>query len=120
MAYCVNRARRAKRGRSRIRRQGVCRLQVFRSPRHIRVQLIKPVSDGDQVIVSASSLETAFKSMYQGYTGNKAAAEQVGRLIAKRALEQGIKKVAFDRSGFLYHGRVKALAEGARDEGMEF
>ena len=120
MAYNANRIRRAKRGRSRMRRQEIIRLTVLRTPRHMRVQLIKPVATGDEIIVTASTLEEAFKKTYKGYTGNIAAAEQVGRLIAKRALEKGIKKVAFDRSGFQFHGRVKALAEAAREEGMEF
>jgi len=120
MAYNADRQRRAKRGRSRIRRQEKYRVTVLRTPRHMRVQLIKPVPTGDEIIVSASTMEEAFKQVHKGYTGNIAAAEQVGRLLAKRALEKGIKQVAFDRSGFQYHGRVKALADAARDEGMEF
>jgi large subunit ribosomal protein L18 len=93
------------------------RLTVFRSGRHIYAQLI---DDGaKQTIASASSLEAA-KGESKAKTWNVAAASEVGKLIAKRAIEKGIKQVAFDRGGYLYHGRVKALAEAAREGGLEF
>ena len=93
------------------------RLTVFRSGRHIYAQLI---DDGAQkTLASASSMETA-KSETKSKTWNVAAAAEVGKLIAERAKEKGVKQVAFDRGGYLYHGRVKALAEAARNGGLEF
>ena len=93
------------------------RLTVFRSGRHIYAQLI---DDGSQqTIASASSMEAA-KGETKSKTWNIAAATEVGKLIAKRAIEKGVKQVAFDRGGYLYHGRVKALAEAARAGGLEF
>jgi large subunit ribosomal protein L18 len=93
------------------------RLTVYRSGRHIYAQLI---DDGAQkTIASASSMETA-KGESKSKPWNVAAAAEVGKLIAKRAIEKGVKQVAFDRGGYLYHGRVKALAEAARAGGLEF
>ena len=93
------------------------RLTVFRSGRHIYAQLI---DDGSQkTIASASSMEAA-KGESKVKTWNLAAAAEVGKLIAQRAKEKGVKQVAFDRGGYLYHGRVKALAEAARAGGLEF
>ncbi len=98
-----------------MREQGAVRLSVFRTPRHIYAQLIAP--EGDKVLAAASTLD---KSLRTGATGNVEAAGKVGELIAERAKGAGVTRVAFDRSGFKYHGRVKALAEAAREGGLEF
>lgn len=111
------RLRRALKTRSKMRDLGVMRLTVHRTPRHIYAQIIAPA--GDAILVTASSLDEEFKSSGKN-GGNVAAAKQVGNLIAKRAHKAGIKRVAFDRSGFKYHGRIKALADAARESGMEF
>lgn len=111
----VTRLRRARRGRMKMRELGATRLSVHRTPRHIYAQVISPA--GDQVLATASTLE---KDLRSGATGNVDAAAKVGALIAERAKTAGITKVAFDRSGFKYHGRVKALAEAAREGGLEF
>ena len=111
----VSRQRRAKRSRMRIREQGVTRLSVNRTPQHIYAQVI--AAEGDKVIATASTLE---KDLRGGATGNIEAASAVGKLVAERAVAAGISSVAFDRSGFKYHGRVKALAEAAREAGLEF
>ena len=89
------------------------RLDVFRSSKHIYAQIIDDVAG--VTLVSASSMEKGF----EGFGGNIAAAGKVGKMIAEKALEKGIKTVVFDRGGFVYHGRVKALAEGAREGGLE-
>jgi large subunit ribosomal protein L18 len=91
------------------------RLSVHRTPRHIYAQIIAPA--GDRVIASASTLDSALRT---GATGNITAAAEVGKLVAKRAMEAGIARVAFDRGGYRYHGRVKALADAARETGLEF
>jgi large subunit ribosomal protein L18 len=109
------RARRARSSRARMRDLGVFRLCVHRTPRHIYAQVISP--EGDKVLASASTLD---KDLRAGKTGNADAASVVGRLIAERAKAAGVTRVAFDRSGFRYHGRVKALADGAREGGLEF
>lgn len=109
------RLRRARRSRVKIRQLGFDRLSVTRTPRHIYAQVI--ASDGDRVLVSASTVE---KELRAGSTGNIDAAKKVGSLIAERAKAAGIQSVAFDRSGFKYHGRVKALADAAREGGLEF
>jgi large subunit ribosomal protein L18 len=109
------RQRRAKRTRARIALQGAHRLCVHRTPRHIYAQVIAP--DGASVVCSASTLAKELREALKG-TGNKEAATAVGKLIAERAKAQGIEQVAFDRSGFRYHGRVKALADGAREAGL--
>ncbi len=109
------RLRRAKRGRAKIIELRMNRLCVFRSPKHIYAQIIS--ATGNEVLVSASTLEKGNKS---GATGNIDAAGKIGKLIAERAKKAGIEKVAFDRSGYAYHGRVKALAEAARKSGLEF
>ena len=93
------------------------RLCVFRSNKNISCQIIDDVNH--QTLVAASSLDKDLKAEI-GYGGNKEAAKKVGEAIAKRALEKGIEVVAFDRGGFLYHGRVKELAEGAREGGLKF
>jgi large subunit ribosomal protein L18 len=98
-----------------IREQGVTRLCINRTPRHIYAQVI--AEGGAKVLASASTLDKDLKS--KG-TGNVTAAAAVGKLVAERAVAAGIKQVAFDRSGFKYHGRVKALADAAREAGLEF
>ena len=90
---------------------------MHRTPRHIYAQLTD--ADGAKVIASASTVQEAVKSGLKG-TGNVDAAKAVGRAIAERAKAAGVNKVAFDRSGFRYHGRVKALADAAREAGLEF
>lgn len=109
------RTRRARRSRAKIRELGVSRLCVNRSPRHIYAQVI--AAEGNKVLASASTLD---KDLRAGATGNVDAAKAVGLLIAERAKAAGITSVAFDRSGFKYHGRVKALADAAREGGLEF
>jgi len=109
------RVRRARRSRAKMRELGVYRLSVHRTPRHIYAQVISPA--GDRVLASASTLD---KDLRGGSTGNAEAATAVGKLIAERAKAAGVSQVAFDRAGFRYHGRVKALADGAREGGLEF
>lgn len=109
------RLRRAKRTRLNIRESGQIRLSVHRTPRHIYAQITSAA--GDRVLVTASTVE---KDLREAATGNADAASKVGELIAKRAKEAGIERVVFDRSGFRYHGRIKALADAARENGLEF
>jgi large subunit ribosomal protein L18 len=109
------RQRRARRTRVRISLLGVHRLTVHRTPQHIYAQIIAP--EGDRVVVSASTLTKGLRDGLKG-TGNIAAAAAVGKEIATRAKQAGIEKVAFDRSGFKYHGRIKALADAAREAGL--
>ena len=111
------RLRRATRTRAKIRELGSNRLSVHRTPQHIYAQIFAPT--GDKVLVSASTLQKDVRGDLKT-TGNIEAAKAVGRAIAERAKAKGIDKVAFDRSGFMYHGRVKALAEAAREAGLEF
>lgn len=111
-----SRLRRAKRTRMKIREHEVVRLCVHRTPRHIYAQVT--TADGATVLTSASTLDKGFDKKKS--TGNIEAAKEVGKLIAERALKAGIQKIAFDRSGFNYHGRVKALAEAAREGGLDF
>ena len=111
----VSRQRRAKRVRMKIRELGANRLCINRTPRHIYAQFI--AAEGDRVLATASTLE---KDLRTGSTGNTDAATAVGKLVAERAVAAGVTKVAFDRSGFKYHGRVKALADAAREAGLEF
>jgi large subunit ribosomal protein L18 len=93
------------------------RLSVFRSTKHVYAQIVDDRAGA--TLVAASSVEPAFKE--QSKFDNKiAAATFVGKLVAQRAIEKGIKKVVFDRNGFLYHGRVKALSDGAREAGLDF
>lgn len=109
------RIRRAKRARAKISELRVNRLCVYRSPRHIYAQIISPA--GNEVLASASTVEKENRS---SVSGNVKAAEVVGKLIAERAKAAGVEKVAFDRSGYAYHGRVKALADAAREGGLKF
>jgi large subunit ribosomal protein L18 len=112
-----SRLRRAKRTRMTIREQEVVRLCVHRTPQHIYAQVIS--KDGAHVLVCASSLDKQVKAQAKA-TGNVDTAKLVGKLVAERALKAGIEKVAFDRSGFNYHGRIKALADAAREGGLQF
>jgi large subunit ribosomal protein L18 len=111
------RLRRARRGRVKIKGLAALRLSVHRTPQHIYAQIFAP--EGDKVLVAASTLQKDVRGALKT-TGNIEAAKAVGRAIAERAKAAGIAKVAFDRSGFKYHGRVKALAEAAREAGLEF
>jgi large subunit ribosomal protein L18 len=111
------RVRRARKTRVRIAEQRATRLVVGRSNSHIYAQIIAPT--GDKVLTSASTLEADMrKDVANG--GNKAAATTIGRRIAERAKALGIESVAFDRAGFRFHGRVKALADAAREGGLKF
>ncbi|HET7662402.1 MAG TPA: 50S ribosomal protein L18 [Rhodanobacteraceae bacterium] len=111
------RLRRAKSTRSRIRKLEVPRLSVHRSGQHFYAQVF--AASGDKVLASASTLQ---KSVREGLNGTKnmAAAAAVGKAVAERALAAGVDSVAFDRSGYRFHGRVKALAEAAREAGLKF
>ena len=111
------RLRRATRSRAKMHELGVNRLVVNRTPRHIYAQVIS--GENGTVIVSASTVEKTVRGDVK-YTGNVDAAKHVGALVAERALEAGVKQVAFDRSGFKYHGRVQALADAAREKGLQF
>ena len=111
------RLRRATRARAKIREKAEARLTVHRTPRHMYAQITTP--DGAKVIAAASTVQEAVAAGLKG-TGNADAAKAVGRAIAERARAAGVESVAFDRSGFRYHGRVKALAEAAREAGLKF
>jgi large subunit ribosomal protein L18 len=111
------RLKRAAKTRAIIRSLGEDRLSVYRTPRHIYAQIT--TADGGKVLATASTLEGSIKSGLVN-TGNVDAAKEVGKAIALKALSTGITKVAFDRSGFKYHGRVKALADAAREAGLVF
>jgi large subunit ribosomal protein L18 len=111
------RLRRALKARAHIRNLGVVRLSVHRTPNHIYAQITD--ADGSKVIAAASTVQKAVREGLKG-TGNVEAAKAVGKAIADRAKAAGVSKVAFDRSGFQFHGRVKALAEAAREAGLEF
>ncbi len=113
-----SRLRRARRTRAKIRELEVHRLTVFRTPRHMYAQIIAPGDAG--VVASASTVDKGVKAELDGSAGNSAAAAVVGKIIAERAKGAGIEMVAFDRSGFKYHGRVKALADAARENGLQF
>lgn len=111
------RQRRAIKTRQHIRELGVARLTVHRTPRHIYAQVFDP--SGAKVLVAASTVQDSVAQDLKG-TGNVDAAKVVGRVLAERAKAAGISKVAFDRAGFRFHGRVKALADAAREAGLEF
>ncbi|WP_148338236.1 50S ribosomal protein L18 [Aquicella siphonis] len=113
----ITRLRRAKRTRLKIRDLEVTRLTVHKTPRHMYAQVTS--SDGAKTLVCASTLDKELRKKMKS-TGNIEAAKEVGKLIAQRALEAGITEVAFDRAGFAYHGRIKALAEAAREVGLQF
>ena len=114
----VSRLRRAQRARAKIRELGVHRLTVHRTPRHIYAQVIAP--NGSEVVAAASTVDKQLAGGIEGSTGNVSAAAVVGKRIAEKAKNAGITRVAFDRSGNRYHGRVKALAEAAREHGLQF
>jgi large subunit ribosomal protein L18 len=111
------RIRRAVKTRAHIRNLGVARLSIHKTPRHIYAQVTD--ANGAKVLAAASTVQTTVKSDLK-YTGNVDAAKAVGRAIAEKAKAAGVTKVAFDRAGFRYHGRVKALADAARESGLEF
>ena len=113
----VARLRRASRTRNRIRRQGVLRLCVFKSPRHFYAQIID--QNAGRVVVSASTIESDFKKQLVN-GGNIDAAVKLGARLADKAREAGVGEVAFDRSGYKYHGRVKAMADAAREGRLKF
>jgi len=110
--------RRRARNRTALKRvsSGQPRLSVHRSSKHIYAQVID--DNSGQTLAAASTLDTALKS--QGGTSNSTAAAAVGKLVAERAKEKGVEIVVFDRGGYIYHGRVKALAEAAREAGLKF
>lgn len=112
----LERLRRARKTRAKIKMINMPRLSVFRTPRHIYAQLIMP--DG-KVMAASSSLDSEVQKNCT-YGGNISAASLVGKSVAERIKKLGITKIAFDRSGFKYHGRVKALADAARENGLEF
>lgn len=114
----ASRIRRGKRLRSKLRELECVRLCVHRTPRHIYAQVLS--ADGTRVLATASTVQTEVRQQIEGATGNTSAAAVVGRVIAEKARSVGIDSVAFDRSGFRYHGRVKALAEAARENGLQF
>jgi large subunit ribosomal protein L18 len=111
------RERRTQRIRRRIRELSADRLCVHRTPRHIYAQIID--ASGSKVVAAASTLEAEVRQSLK-HGGNVEAAKAIGKRIAERAAAAGVKRVAFDRSGFKYHGRVKALADAARENGLEF
>ncbi len=111
------RLRRAKKTRSHIRRMGMPRLTVHRSGRHIYAQVIS--AEGGSVIAAASTLQKDLRSDLTS-TSNKDAAKAVGKAVAERAVAAGVSDVAFDRSGYRYHGRVAELADAARESGLKF
>ena len=114
----LKRKRRSKKTRVKIRELQAYRLSVHRTPKHMYAQIISPEND---TVVSASTLQAEVKqSLKNGKTGNIEAAEIVGKVIAQKAKKAKIEVVAFDRSGFMFHGRVKALAQAARDNGLKF
>ncbi len=112
-----SRQRRARKARAKISELGRARLCIHRTPRHIYAQVID--NSGGKVLVMASTLESELRKDMSG-TGNTAAAAAIGKAVAERAKAAGVSQVAFDRSGFKYHGRVKALADAARENGLEF
>jgi large subunit ribosomal protein L18 len=114
------RLRRARQTRARIAKQGVARLMVNRTNLHIYASVIS--GDGSRVLASASTVEVEMRTALgaSGKGANVAAAQTIGKRIAEKAKAAGVEKVAFDRAGFAYHGRVKALAEAAREAGLQF
>ena len=112
----ASRLRRATRTRKKLQDLGATRLVINRTPRHTYAQVI--TADA-QVVASASTLEKEVSAQVKN-GGNKEAAQLIGKLVAERAVEKGISKISFDRSGFQYHGRVAALADAAREAGLQF
>jgi len=118
MADKIKRIRRARKVRAKIRELRVPRLCVHRTPRHIYAQVI--AAEGGKTLASASTLDKSLRGEVEGHSGNVDAAALVGKTLAERAKAAGVETVAFDRSGFRYHGRVKALADAAREGGLKF
>lgn len=114
----AQRLRRSRQTRARIALQRVARLTVFRSNLHIYASVIS--DDGQRVLASASTAEKEVREQIGGNGGNVSAASIVGKRIAEKAKAAGVDRVAFDRAGFAYHGRVKALADAAREAGLQF
>lgn len=112
-----SRLRRSRKTRAKIKELGVARLSVFRTAKHIYAQVISPC--GKYVVVSASTLDPEVRAEIK-YSGNIDAASAVGKIVAKRSVAKGVSEVAFDRSGFKFHGRIKALADSAREAGLQF
>ena len=112
------RVRRSVKARAKMKRLGKVRLCVHKTPQHIYAQVIS--AEGDTIIAAASTVEAAVKEQVSGHKGNCNAAKVVGQIIADRAKEKGISDVSFDRSGFKYHGRLKALADSARENVLKF
>lgn len=116
MSKIKSRVRRAAKTKAQIKRLGVPSIVIFRSNKHIYAQVVESTEKGNVVKTSASSKEKEFEKS----KGNKVdLAKKVGELLGKRIVESGLKSLAFDRSGYKYHGRVKALAEGVREQGVE-
>jgi large subunit ribosomal protein L18 len=113
-----SRVRRSRQTRIKIAELKAARLSIFRSNLHMSAQLFSAC--GTKVLASASTMEEELRKSLSNNGGNSAAASQIGKLIAERAIKAGVTEVAFDRSGFRYHGRVKALAEAAREAGLKF
>lgn len=111
------RVRRATKNRMKMKQLGATRLLVNRTPRHIYAQIVS--AEGGKILATASSVEADIKAEGKA-TGNVQTAKAVGALVAQRATKAGVSNVAFDRSGFKYHGRVKALADSARENGLQF
>ncbi|TDJ45741.1 MAG: 50S ribosomal protein L18 [Gammaproteobacteria bacterium] len=112
-----SRLRRARRTRAKIRELAIHRLSIHRTPRHIYAQVIGP--DGGTIVAAVSTVSKDLRSSLK-FTGNVEAAAAVGKAIADKAKAAGVTQVAFDRSGFRYHGRVRALADAARENGLQF
>ncbi|WP_305906383.1 50S ribosomal protein L18 [Methylomarinum sp. Ch1-1] len=112
-----SRLKRALRQRKKIKQLGVNRLTVHKTSQHIYAQILS--ADGTATVASAATTQADVKGVVNG-TGNIAAATEVGKQVAQKALAAGVTEVAFDRSGFKYHGRVKALADAAREAGLKF
>ncbi len=117
MSDLITRQRRVRRSRGKIAELGAIRLSVHKTSQHIYAQVFSP--SGSEVLAAASSLEAVLKNQNIG-PGKLPMAEAVGKLVAERAKLKGVTRVAFDRSGFKYHGRIKALADAARANGLEF
>ncbi len=113
----TSRLRRAKRTRMHIRNLDVPRLTVHRTGQHLYAQVVS--ATGDKVLASASTTQKVVRDGLEG-TKNRVAAAAVGKAIAQKAIAAGVERVAFDRSGFLYHGRIQALADAAREAGLKF
>ncbi len=115
----LSRLRRSRKTRAKILSLGIDRLSIYKTSRHIYAQILSGTPTSSKVLLTVNTLQKEVQSELK-YTGNKDAAALVGKLIAEKAKTAGIDKVAFDRSGFKYHGRVKSLADSARENGLQF